>query len=1245
MKIQNEIKKGTVLNVKLSTNSKIYLIGNECQLDITEMLTGEEKAAIKHLGSARAVVTSNQDISLVLYVQYHVHSEYSILDGMSRLNDIASKSSGVTAVTDHGNMHCLLRWQSAMKKLGKKAIFGCEVYVEDYLPKESQRNSCHLILLAKNESGKRNLFSLSSNAYNNFYRKPHVSIEELKMYSDGLICTSACLGGELSKIALKGTYDEVRAVAAFYKGIFGDDYYIEIQRHNLPEEAIVNPILIKVARELNIKLLAANDSHYINQEDASVHETLLCINQKKKLSQEHWTFNGDGYYFKNDMEMINLWWDLPEAISNTFELADKCNVEIETGVYHLPKYPVPNDYTEESYLNKLIDDGFKMRYEQTDKFNRSDYRERLEYEKNVIFSMGYAAYFLIVWDYVSWAKKNSIMVGPGRGSAAGSLVAYCLTITDLDPIDYGLIFERFLNPDRVSMPDIDMDFEDSRRQEVIDYVRSKYGSDAVCGIVTFGRLMPKAVLNDIGRVTEQSDISKSLTKLIPNEPKITLDKALSSVEELETFLKKDGRAREIFDISKKLEGNTRQISMHPCGVVVADCAISNYMPTALIKTDDGQSLISQVTEVEDMGLLKMDFLGLKTMSVIGDTLKLINQERKEHHLDVISNYRNIPLNDPYVYAEISEGTSSAVFQIESAGMRSFMSELYSDVKEIIKSIETKYQFTGFGENIKGTGNNQVAYEQEMSSFGNELFDRMIAGVSLYRPGPMDYIPDYINGIRDSSSIVYDTPKLEPILSSTYGVIVYQEQVMQLVRELAGFSMAAADYCRKAMGKKKQDILDEIKPYFISGSGDAIDEHTGKPYNIKGCIANGISEDIANAIWNKMSEFAKYAFNKSHAAVYAVLSVTCAWMKHYYSTYYMCSILNTYIDDDKLRGYINVTKGLGIKILPPSINKSNVLFSIEDNSIRFGIKGIKGLSQTVYMITEERKNGLYLGLYDFISRTFKHRITKSTAETLIYAGAFDEFGFTKASLINSCPAFYKQVKVEQVDKNNGQMTLFDLYSDNFASRAEIPYISEFNKLELLCKEKEYVGLYISEHPLDNFQSTLDRFNVTESCLLMDDTENIVTGKTNMAGCIEDVKIITTKKKAKMATFKLEDRSGFVNCVIFPNDYEKFINLIHKNDTVIVKGMIQNDEYGTQLIVNNILNIEQASTSEIKGVYVKVDAAKQIEELESIIKVFSGFINVYAQYNNKLYKLNSKANPSASLYMTLQNKFGNDFVLYK
>lgn len=1263
MKIQNEIKKGTVLKVEYGADEKIYLLGNENRLDISDKLTSEERAAVKHLNGARAVVTSNEEISLVLYVQYHVHSEYSILDGMSKLTGIAKKSSGVTAITDHGNMHCLLKWQSAMKKVGKKAIFGCEVYVENYIKpaktkvsktnndeesisRKEYKNGCHLVLLAKNDIGRINIFTLSSNAYDNFYRKPHVTIEDLKKYSDGLICTSACLGGELARVALEDGFEKAKDVALFYKNIFGDDYYIELQRHNLKEEMIVNPILIKVARELNIKLLAANDSHYLEKEDSNIHEALLCINQKKTLREEHWSFNGDGYYFKTDMEMINEWHDLPEAIANSFEIADKCNVEIETGVYHLPKYPVPEGYTEESYLNELIENGFRKRYENTDKFNSNIYRERLEYEKNVIFSMGYAAYFLIVWDYVSWAKNNGIMVGPGRGSAAGSLVAYCLTITDLDPIDYDLLFERFLNPDRVSMPDIDMDFEDSRRQEVIDYVRAKYGSDAVCGIITFGRLMPKVALNDIGRVTGQSDVSIKLSKLIPDEPKITLDKSVDEVEELRTLLKTDERAKSIFEVSKKIEGNTRQIGMHACGIVVADRAISNYMPTALLNTKDEKKLICQVTEVEDMGLLKMDFLGLKTMSIIGDTLKLINKERKENKLSEISNYRDIPLNDPYVYKVISEGTSYAVFQIESAGMRNFMSELYADVKDKIAVIEEKYGFTGFGENIVGSGTDRLSYEKEMQQFGDELFDRMIAGVSLYRPGPMDYIPDYIKGINDPSTITYDTPQLEPILKSTYGVIVYQEQVMQIVRALAGFSMSAADSTRKAMGKKKQEILDELKPFFISGSGNAVDEHTGKAYNINGCIANGINEETANMIWNKMSEFAKYAFNKSHAAVYAVLTVTCAWMKFYYPTYYMCSVLNTYIDGDKLKGYINVTKELGITILPPNINKSYALFTVEDNAIRFGLKGIKGLSKTVYAITDVREDsGLYTDLYDFIFRTIEHKIDKSVVESLIYAGAFDDFGYTRASLICRCPFFFQQAKLELKDKYCGQITLFDLDTNCFSSRIEIPYVAEFNKLEMLNKEKEYAGLFISEHPLDSFQSTLTRFQVTDSSLLFDDDGNVIVGKTNMAGCIEDIKVITTKKGEKMVKFVLEDRSGKINCIVFPSDYDKLRSLILNNATVIVKGVVETSNYGTQLIVNNMINVEQAATSSVQSVYVKINSVEEMDELKAIIKVFAGNADVYAQFNNTLFKLNYKANASASLYMTLQNKFGTEYVLYK
>lgn len=1259
MKIKNAIKKGTVLKVIVEAD-RIYLIGESGRLDITEHLEGDEIAAVKHLGQARAVVTSDEEISLVLYVQYHVHSEYSVLDGMSKLDDIAKKSSGITAITDHGNMYAMLKWQNAMKKVGKKAILGSEVYVENYLLPEGveanslieneNKNGCHLILLAKNDAGRKNLFTLSSNAYNNFYRKPHVSIEDLQKYSDGLVCTSACLGGELARLALEGNMDKVKEVARFYKGIFGEDYYIELQKHNIKDEQIVNPRLIQVANELGIKLVAANDSHYIDKEDASNHEILLCVNMKKSLSEPHFTFEGDGYHFKTDLEMVNEWHNMPEVIANTFEIADKCNVQIETGVYHLPKYPVPSGFnSEEDYFSYLVTEGFKARYEGTPKFTDNEYLSRLEYEKNVILSMGYAAYFLIVWDYVSWAKNNGIMVGPGRGSAAGSLVAYCLTITDLDPIEYDLLFERFLNPERVSMPDIDMDFADDRRQDVIDYVRGKYGADNVCGIITYGRMMAKQAVNDVGRVLEKSDVSKRISKLIPNEPKITLDKAINNSDELNQLINGDASAKEIIRISKTIEGNARQVSGHPCGVVVADQPVRNYMPTALVSDGDTKTLISQVTEVEDMGLLKMDFLGLKTMSVIGSTLDFINADRKANGLQEIPYYREIPLNDPYVYAEIAQGTSHAVFQIESPGMRSFMSELYSDVKGKIKEIEDAYGFTGFGEHIIGSGNDKAAYEKAISTFGDELFERMIAGVSLYRPGPMDYIPDYCRGINDPSSITYDTPLLEKTLKATYGVIVYQEQVMQIVRDLAGFSMPQSDSIRKGMGKKKQEILDEYMPLFIYGSKqngvELIDEHTGNPYNILGCVNNGISEETALLIWNKMADFAKYAFNKSHAAVYAVLTVTCAWMKHYYPMYYMCSIINVYIDSAKLNGYINVTKELGIKILPPDVNKSYSLFTIEDGSIRFGFKGIKGLSKTVDVIANKREDG-YKSVSDFVFRMLDTKIGTSGIASLVYSGAFDCFGHTRASIIENLDIITSQAKLKHKDACSGQMSLFDFVEYDVPEDFEIPYMAEFDKIKKLDKEKEYAGLYISEHPLDSFNETLKRFHVTDTSFLTNDNNDIITGKAVIAGCINELKVFNTKKGEKMAKFVLEDRSGSINCVVFPRDYEQIASNLYNNAIVIVKGTVNDDDsYGMQMVVSQVMGIEQASSSTVSVVYVKLDNENELEELEELIDIFKGNVRVVAQINSKLYELQGKAYPSSALYMTLQGRFGEDYVLYR
>lgn len=1253
--LKNQFNKGKVLPIIVEDN-KVTLIstvsGNK--LDITSLVEASELPYLKRVGKAVAIVKDNETLMVSYCFNYHTHSQYSILDGMSPLKSIAKKSSGITAVTDHGNMFNILKWQYAMEHEGKKPVFGFEAYVEDVLTGE--KNGTHGLFLVKDNVGLKNAFELTSRAYDNFYRKPHVSLEMIKQYHEGLIFTSACVAGELAKV-IEVDYEGARQVALTYKSIFDDDYYIEIQNHRFEKEQAINTKLIKLAKELNIKVVAANDSHFISKEDELEHRMLLAINYNKSLAETE-GFDGDGYWYKTDKEMVEDFINYPEAVANTIEMALKCDAFVETGVYHTPNYPIPEGFKDDNeYLLYLIDEGFKERFAGTDKLDNPIYLERLEYEKSVVKNMGYSSYFLIVWDYVNWAKNQGIMVGPGRGSGAGSLCLYCLKITDLDPIKYALKFERFLNPDRVSMPDIDMDFEDSRRAEVIEYVRNKYGEECVCNIITFGTMQAKNSVKDIARVKGKDvAFSTNICKKI-NEKAKNLKGSLEGPDasiELVSLANSDLEVKQILESAMKLEGNPRQTGIHACGIVVSDAAVRNYLPTAMVKDSksdekDAKCLASQVTmaEVEEMGLLKMDFLGLKTMSVIGKSLTTINRFRESQGLSKINSYLDIPLTDPYVYAEISEGNTQAIFQIESEGMRGFMKQLFADVKSKIKAIETKYGISGYDSSIS---NND--YMNEMTLFGEELFERIIAGVSLYRPGPMEYIPDYIDNMNNPDDIVYDTPQLEPILKSTYGVIVYQEQVMDLVRALAGFTAGQSDTIRKAMGKKKQAILDEYMPYFIEGSKDAVDSHSNTPLNIKGCVENGISKEIAERIWNKMADFAKYAFNKSHAAAYSVITIVCAWLKHYYPPIFMSATLNVYIDNnEKLAGYIAVTKDMGISIIPPSVNLSGEGFLTNGRDILFGLKGLKGLSKTVSPIIAERTNEKYKSVVDFVSRTFPLGVSRKSYESLVLAGCFDEFGFSRRALIDSSEELIgkaKDVTAKNKKADKDQLSFFDMLG---VSETEISYEienkPEYTKRELLNLEHEVASIYISAHPIDEYSERLLEIGISSISDVKDEEENINEGIYTFAGVISDVKEIITKKGDKMATFVLNDRTSNIKVTVFPKEYESAKLCLEPNGIVVVRGEVENNEsFGLQLICSSIIDIDNIPSDNNKNIVVSIDGFGEAEsnQLCRLVKAYSGDKELFVQDGKMLYKCASKVSVTSGLFMTLFSYYGNDKVKF-
>lgn len=1254
---KNQFNKFDILEIVAHDNN-CYLVSPKTnnRLDITNLLDKNDLVCIRHTGRALGIVKDKEHINVCCVFNYHTHSHYSLLDGLSSVKQLAKKSSGVSAITDHGNMFNILKWQKAMDDEGKKAVFGFEAYLETI---KGEKTGCHAIFLCKNEEGRKNAFNLTSNAFNNFYMKPHVSQEDLKKCKEGLIMTSACIGGELSQTLLTEGYEKALEVARYYKGLFEDDFYIEIQRHNFDDELKVNKELIKIANELNVKLVCANDSHFISDSDEKSHKTLLAVSYGKTVNEIQ-GFPGDGYHYLSDYELVNKFWDMPEVICNTLEMAAKCDTRIPTGTYHMPDFPVPDGYDADSYLCYLIDEGYKFRFFGSPLFEDSTYKERLEYEKSVIIAMGFSTYFLIVADYVNWAKEHGIYVGPGRGSGAGSLCLYCLRVTDVDPIKYSLKFERFLNPDRISMPDIDVDFEDSRRSEVIEYVKGKYGEENVCNIITFGTMQSKNAIRDAARALGfEVSLANQICKMIPDGLK--LSKCLQGDEavlELVELYNSDASVKEIINSALSLEGSPRQTSTHACGIVISDKAISEYMPTALIKDSknkDTKLLASQVTmtEVEEMGSLKMDFLGLKTMSVIRYSVETINKFREYSHLEPIKDYLDIPLNDPYVYAEISEGQSFAVFQIESEGMRGFMKRLYSDVKDRIRELEGKYSLRGFGELISGPGEDKEGYIKEMSMYGEELFERMIAGVSLYRPGPMDYIGQYVDNIQNPQGIVYETPLLESILKPTYGIMVYQEQVIDTVKVLAGFSNGSADDVRRAMGKKKVEILEKYKPFFLYGSKEEINKATGKPYGIAGCIANGISEDIAISIWNKMEEFAKYAFNKSHACAYAMLSMRCAWLKHYYPSIYMTSVLNAYMDNnDKKKAYIAIAKNMGIEMLAPRINNFRENFSTNSKQILLGLKGLNGVSKCLEPIRKDVEDkGSFLDLQNFVARTYPLGVKKAATKSFILSGAFDFTGLTRRAMIESLDELYtaaKKIADNKKKENEDQLSFFEMLGVDTEDTIDfkINNIEEYPQQQLLNFEKEVTGLYISAHPLDSYKDTITHLGTTQIGLLYDDDGNLEETKVSLAGIITNLNVFLTKKGTKMAKFTLEDQSGSIACVVFPNDYETSMPYLKEDNCVFIKAATSDDgNFGPQAVVNLMMDLDSTpKTSEVESIWVRLKDASLLNDVVGFFKRYPGNTPVKVQVDNNLYLLNDGATASSSLFMECMNRYGTDNIKF-
>ena len=1071
------------------------------------------------------------------FAHLHVHTEYSLLDGSNKIKEYVSrvKELGMNsaAITDHGVMYGVIDFYREARKQGIKPILGCEVYVApnsrfDRETAGGESRYHHLVLLAENNTGYANLMKIVSRGFTEgYYYKPRVDKDLLRQYHEGIIALSACLAGEVQRYLSRGLTEEAKKVALEYQDIFGKgNFFLEMQDHGIPEQQLVNQRQIQLSKETGIELVVTNDIHYTYAEDAKPHDILLCIQTGKKLDDENrMRYEGGQYYVKSPQEMEALFPYAKQALENTQKIANRCEVEIEFGVTKLPKYDVPDGMTSWEYLNKLCWEGLEKHYGAPSR----ELKERLRYELDTIRNMGYVDYFLIVWDFIKYAKDHGIAVGPGRGSAAGSIVSYCLEITNIDPIRYQLLFERFLNPERVTMPDIDVDFCFERRQEVIDYVVRKYGKDRVVQIVTFGTLAARGVIRDVGRVMDLPyAFVDSIAKMIPQELNITIDKALQMNPELRKTYENDPQVKLLIDMCKRLEGLPRHSSMHAAGVVIGQREIDDFVP--LSRASDG-SITTQftMTTLEELGLLKMDFLGLRTLTVIQNAVQLAKSKNPELDMD------QIDYNDKQVLSYIGTGKTDGIFQLESGGMKGFMKELKP----------------------------------------NSLED-IIAGISLYRPGPMDFIPQYIRGKNDAGSITYDCPQLEPILAPTYGCIVYQEQVMQIVRDLAGYTLGRSDLLRRAMSKKKGDVMQKERQIFVYG-----DEENGVP----GCIKNGIDEKTANKIYDEMIDFAKYAFNKSHAAAYAVVSYQTAYLKYYYPVEYMAALMTSVIENpSKVAEYIYACRQMNIQILSPDINRGIGNFSVDGNNIRYGLTAIKSIGRPVIAsIIEDRDEfGPFKNLEDFISRmSVKDGLNKRAIEHLIKSGALDCLGGMRKQFMSIYVQIVDHVNQEKKYAMTGQMTLFDMVGEEEKEQFEIklPDVGEYSKENLLAFEKEVLGVYLSGHPLQEYE---DKWRKSISATTLDFQPDEETGRAKVhdgtreivGGMITAKTIKHTKTNQMMAFLSLEDLVGTVEVIVFPRDYEKNREYLEIDKKIFVKGRVsEEEERPSKLICETIIPFEQ------------------------------------------------------------------------
>ena len=1075
------------------------------------------------------------------FAHLHVHTEYSLLDGSGKIKEMVARTKELgmdsLAITDHGQMYGVIDFYRACKAQGIRPILGCEAYVAPKSRFDREANSSnerynHLVLLAENNIGYQNLMKIVSLGYlEGFYYKPRVDYEVLEKYSEGIIALSACLAGAVSSNLRKGLYESAKKSALKLQDIFGKgNFYLELQDHGIVEQRNVNQSLLRISEETGIDLVVTNDVHYTYEEDAGAHDILLCIQTQKKVSDEdRMRYEGGQYFIKSPEQMHELFPYASKALANTQEIAERCNVEITFGEYKLPEFDVPEEYNTLEYLRTLCEQGLKERYVEITPY----LSERLNYEIETINNMGFVDYFIIVWDFIKYAKDHDIMVGPGRGSAAGSLVAYTLGITNIDPIKYNLLFERFLNPERVTMPDIDIDFCFERRQEVIDYVVRKYGEDKVAQIITFGTMAARGVIRDVGRALDYSYASvDQVAKMIPQEIGITISKALKINPELKQMYNNDEQIKYLLDMSMRLEGLPRHASTHAAGVVISKKPIVEYVP--LTSSSEGAVTTQfSMTILEELGLLKMDFLGLRTLTVIRDALDLINRNLDKDNKIIID---QIDFEDKDVYDMISRGKTAGVFQLESAGMTSFMKSLKPNCMEDV-----------------------------------------IAGIALYRPGPMDFIPKYIEGKSNPDCITFKTKELESILSPTYGCIVYQEQVMQIVRNLAGYSFGRSDLVRRAMSKKKQEVMDKERNNFIYGN---------KEENIPGCINNGISEEAAKGIFEEMMDFAKYAFNKSHAAAYALISYQTAYLKYYYPVEFMAALMNSVIDNPtKVAIYIEQCRKMDIQITPPDINEGESGFSVSNGNIRYGLSAIKGLGKSVIdAIAEERnKNGQFKDLREFITRLSAKEVNKRTIESFIKSGAFDSIPGTRKQLMMIYVQILEDVTKEKKDNLSGQMSFFDFMGEEQKAKYQdvYPNIGEYIKEEILSFEKEVLGIYISGHPLESYQELLEK-NITVKSIdfMLDDETNIPNVKDGnyetIGGIISSITRKTTKTNALMAFITIEDIIGNVEVIIFPRQYEKYHSIIVEEAKIFIRGRATVEEdKPAKMICQDILAFDDVS----------------------------------------------------------------------